>query len=132
VDIPIFDRNQGQVAIAKATRQQLFDEYVSRVAEARSQVGQILEELGLVRRQLRAVESELPELQRMNTAFATALANRNADMFAARDARGALVARLVERSELRQQLLELEVGLEIATGRTQIGRAHSGKHPSQP
>jgi outer membrane protein TolC len=122
VDIPIFDRNQGQIAIATATRQQMFDEYVSRIAEARSQVAQILEQLSWVHRQLSVIEATLPELQRMNKAFEVALASRNADLFAARDSRGALAARLVERSQLRQQLLELEVGLEIATGRALIDR----------
>jgi outer membrane protein TolC len=122
LDIPLFDRNQGQIAIATATRQQIFDEYVARVAEARSQVVQILEELSLVHRQLRANEMALPELERMNRAFDTAMASRNADVFAARDSRGALAAKRVERSQLRQQLLELEVGLEIATGRALIDR----------
>ncbi len=126
VDIPIFDRNQGQIAIAQATRQQLFDEYVSRVAEARSQVGQILEQLDLVRRQLRAVEKSLPESERMNQAFDKTLANRNADLFAARDAKGALAARRIERSQLRQQALELDVALEIATGRALLNRQATG------
>jgi len=122
VDIPIFDRNQGQIALAQATRRQLFDEYVARVAEARSQVGQILEQLDIVRRQFRSVEESLPELERMNRAFARALLNRNADLLAARDAKGALAARRIERSQLRQQALELGVALEIATGRPLLNR----------
>jgi outer membrane protein TolC len=122
VDIPIFDRNQGQIAIAQATRQQLFDEYVARVAEARSQVGQILEQLDVVRRQLHAVEASLPELERMTEAFDRALRTRNADLFAARDAEGALAARRIEHSQLRQQALELDVALEIATGRALLNR----------
>lgn len=126
VDIPIFDRNQGQIAIAQATRQQLFDEYVARVAEARSQVGQILEQLDVLRRQLRAVEESLPELERMNQAFDKAWSSRNADLFATRDAKGALAARLIERSQLRQQALELDVALEIATGRALLNRQVPG------
>jgi outer membrane protein TolC len=122
-DIPIFDRNQGQIAVAQATRQQLFDEYVSRVAEARSQVVQLLSQMGIARRELQASSQAIPELERMNAAFDKALASRNADIFAARDSHGALAAALVERSQLRQQLLELEVGLEIATGRALINRS---------
>jgi outer membrane protein TolC len=126
VDIPIFDRNQGQIAIAQATRQQLFDEYVARVAEARSQVGQILEQLDVVRRQLHAVEKSLPDLERMNQAFGQALRTRNADLFAARDAKGALAARRIELSQLHQQALELDVALEIATGRALLNRQATG------
>jgi outer membrane protein TolC len=122
VDLPVFDRNQGQIAIARATRQQLFDEYVARVAEARSQVGQILEQMDVVRRQLHAVEEYLPDLDRMNQAFNRALRSRNADLLAARDAQGALASRQIERSQLRQHALELEVALEIATGRALLNR----------
>ena len=35
VDLPIFDHNQGAIATAKATRQQLYDEYVDRLFTAR-------------------------------------------------------------------------------------------------
>lgn len=34
LDLPVFDRQQGKIAIAKATRQQLHDEYTARVDEA--------------------------------------------------------------------------------------------------
>jgi len=118
VDLPLFDRNQGQVAIAKASRQQLFDEYVARVAEARAEVGQILDELGLARAQLKTVRESLPELEKLVAGFEKALASRNADVAASRDARGALVARRIAECQLGQSVLELEVALEIATGRT--------------
>src|SRR5262249_53482589 len=36
IDIPIFDRNQATIATETATRQKLFDEYVSRVFAAQS------------------------------------------------------------------------------------------------
>src|SRR5207244_12095167 len=45
LELPIFDRRQGVVAAAKASRQQLFDEYYARVAEARADARQILENL---------------------------------------------------------------------------------------
>jgi outer membrane protein TolC len=125
-DIPLFDRNQGQIAIARATRQQLFDEYVSRVAEARSQVGQILGQLDVVRGQLRTVEESLPELDRMNQAFDRARRSHNADWVAARDAQGALAGRQIERSQLRQQAIELSVALEIATGRPPLNHRGAG------
>ena len=60
VDLPIFDRNQGPIAAGRATRQQLFDEYVARVAEARSQVGQALANLAIVKAQLETVECVAP------------------------------------------------------------------------
>src|SRR5215831_6844823 len=38
IDLPLFDRNQGVIAIESATRTKLFDEYVSRLFEARGEV----------------------------------------------------------------------------------------------
>ena len=125
VDLPLFDRNQGQVAIAKATRQQLFDEYVARVAEARSLVAQVLASLAIARAQLGAVEASLPEFSQLVSSSEIALRSRNADEFAYREARAALATRQIEQNLLQQQALELEVALEIATGRPSLNRNSS-------
>ena len=123
VDLPLFDRNQGQIAAGTATRQQLFDEYVARVAEARAEVHQILSTLALTRAQLRTLDAELPELEQLSAALDRAMQSRNADAQAWRDARGTLLARRAEQAKLRQDLLELGVALEIATGRPLLTRA---------
>ena len=123
VDLPLFDRNQGQIAIGKATRQQLFDEYVARVAEARSEVVQILSSLTNTRTQLKEVNASLPELEQWVGSFEKALETRNADIMAYRDARGALASRRMEQGKLQQDLLELSVALEIATGRPLLNRS---------
>ena len=117
VDLPLFDRNQGQIAAGKATRQQLFDEYVARVAEARADVLQILSGLAVARTQLRTLEAELPELEQIASALDRAMQTRNADAQAWRDAHSALLARRAEQAKMRQDVLELGVALELATGR---------------
>lgn len=116
-DVPLFDRNQGQIAAGTATRQQLFDEYVARVAEARAEVVQILANLSSVRTQLLTLERELPELESIAAALDRAMQSRNGDAQMWRDARGALLARRSEKARLRQDVLELGIALEIATGR---------------
>lgn len=117
VDLPLFDRNQGAIAAGKATRRQLFDEYVARVAEARAQVPLIFANLAAARTQLAAATASLPEWEQLVAAYEKALETRNADVTAYRDARGSLAARRLEQATLQQQVLELEVALEIATGR---------------
>lgn len=49
--LPIFNRNRGNVAIARATRRKLHDEYAVRLAQARAQVEQILQDQALLARQ---------------------------------------------------------------------------------
>lgn len=123
VDLPLFDRGQAGVAAATATRQQLFDEYVARVAEARAEVAQILADLAMVRTQLATVDVELPQWEAQAAALDRAMATRNADAQAVRDAHGALLAGRAAQAKLRQDLLELGVALELATGRPLLTRA---------
>jgi outer membrane protein TolC len=122
VDIPVFDRNQGQIAMARATRQQLFDEYIARVAEARSEVTQILADLDVTRAQLQAVNESLPQTEQLAASLTKEYQARNADVLAYRDARGTLATRRMEQIQLQQSLLELSVALEIATGRPLLNR----------
>jgi outer membrane protein TolC len=117
IDLPLFDRNQGQIAIAKATREQLFEEYAARVSEARAEVLTILSNLAVTRTQLKTIEAELPELEQLAAALDKAMQTRNTDVQTWREARGALLARRVELSKMQQDVLELGVALEIATGR---------------
>jgi outer membrane protein TolC len=123
VEIPLFDRRQGVIADATATRQQLFDEYYARVAEARAEVRQILANLAATRTQLEETARSLPELEQLASSYDKAFQNHNADVLTYRDAQAALATRRMEQSKLQQDLLELGVALEIATGRPLMNRA---------
>jgi outer membrane protein TolC len=122
IELPLFDRRQGVIAGAKATRQQLFDEYYARLAEARAQVQQILEDLTATRAQLEEATRSLPDLEQLAAAYDKAFQSHNADVLAYRDAQAALATRRMEESKLRQDVLELSVALEIATGRPLLDR----------
>ncbi len=117
VDLPLFDRGQGAIATARATRQQLFDDYVARVAEARVQVYQLLEQIAVTRAQFNGASESIADLQQLADGYEKIYANQDADVMAYRAARAALATRRIEQSKLKQDLLELSVGLEIATGR---------------
>jgi outer membrane protein TolC len=122
IELPLFDRRQGVIAGAKATRQQLFDEYYARVAEARAEVRQILENLAATRTQLEESTRSLPDLEQLAASYEKAYQSNNADVVTYRDARAALATRRMEQSKLQQDLLELSVALEIATGRPLLNR----------
>ena len=95
----------------------MFDEYAARVSEARAEVLTILSNLAVTRTQLKTVEAELPELEQLVAGLDKAMQSRNTDVQTWREARGALLARRVELSKMQQDVLELDVALEIATGR---------------
>ncbi|WP_375382567.1 TolC family protein [uncultured Sphingomonas sp.] len=79
--LPVFDRNQGNVAIARASRAQLAAEYAARLGTVVGEVGALLTETEQIRRQLAVVQRDLPAARiaaaRASTAFgASALDER--------------------------------------------------------
>ncbi len=117
VDLPFFDRQQGRIAFEEATRQQLFDDYAARVAQARIEVAQAWAGLESTREQLAATEAALPGLQRLVAAYETALRDGNADILTYYEARATLANRRLESLTLRRDAADLFVALEIASGR---------------
>ena len=117
VDLPFFDRNQGRIALEAATRQQLFDDYTARVAQARFEVAQALAGLESTRRQLAATEAAIPGLQKLVEAYEAAMQQGNADVMIYYDARASLANRRLELLNLQRDLANLFVALEIASGR---------------
>jgi outer membrane protein TolC len=59
MELPIFSRNQGNIAIETATRQQLHDEYAARLTAAVGQVRAMMAEIDLLSHQLTAVRRDL-------------------------------------------------------------------------
>jgi outer membrane protein TolC len=57
IDFPIFDRNQGNIAIETATRQKLLDEYGARVFEAHSDIATAVVDVQSLNRQIAAAEA---------------------------------------------------------------------------
>ena len=80
--VPLFDRNQGNVAIARATREQLRAEYAARLSTATGQIGALLSELMQLRSQLATVERDLPAARaaaaRASAAFGSAALDERA------------------------------------------------------
>jgi outer membrane protein TolC len=116
LELPIFDHNQGNIAIERATRQQLHDEYAARLAAARGQVRAMLSEIALLTGQIAAVRAELPGLQyaaaRAQAAFgAGAIDDRSyVDLVSAR------YAKEQDLVTIEQSLLEQQVALATLTG----------------
>jgi outer membrane protein, heavy metal efflux system len=117
IDLPLFDRNQGAIAIEKATRVKLFDEYVARLFEARGEVARILANMNSLQRQSEASEESISTLQDLVESYRVALLQGNADALTYYNARADLITRRMELIDLKRQLADMHVALEIATGR---------------
>jgi len=117
VDVPIFDRNQGNIAAERATRQRLRDEYNQRVFEARSDIAGAIADIHLLGRQIAAAEEALPLLEKLVVSAQTAVEQHNADVLSYYTARSNLLQKRIQLIKLQEQLLEAHTALEIASGR---------------
>jgi outer membrane protein TolC len=104
IGLPVFDRNQGNIAVARATREQLNREYAARIAAVTGEVGALLSERDQIALQLAAVRHDLDE--------ARAAADRAAQAFAAStlDERS-FVDLLSSRFSKEQEVMTLELAL---------------------
>ena len=116
LELPLFDRNQGNIAIERATRQQLHDEYAARLAASVGQVEAAASEIQQLRAQLARAERERASTARMARSAESALAQGGIDERSYVDLATTDIAKEVQIATLRQALLEQEVAIETNIG----------------
>ncbi|HEY2123612.1 MAG TPA: TolC family protein [Chthoniobacterales bacterium] len=117
IDLPIFDRNQGNIAIETATRQKLFDEYAARVFEAHSDVATAVADVQSLNRQIAAAEAALPVLQHLVDIAKQGSDQGTADILGYFQAKTNLSQKSLQIIKLKQQLVDSRIALELASGR---------------
>ncbi|MFL9869157.1 TolC family protein [Paraburkholderia fungorum] len=116
LSLPIFNRNQGNVAIEKATRQRLRDEYQSRLNQAYADVAHLRADSAILARQLQQTEAALPDAELAAQHAAVAYAQHNLALGAYTDAQSAALTKRVDVATLREALAEQRVGLQALLG----------------
>ncbi|MBB5457280.1 TolC family protein [Paraburkholderia sp. Cpub6] len=116
LSLPIFNRNQGNVAIEKATRQRLRDEYQTRLNQAYADVARLREDSAILARQLQQTEAALPGVERAAREAASAYAEHNLVLGAYTDAQSAALAKRIDVATLREALAEQRIGLQALLG----------------
>jgi outer membrane protein TolC len=116
ISLPIFDRNQGNIAIEQATREQLREEYQARLDVAYGETKRLISELRLAEDQYR---SSVESVRRLHDAVATAEPSFRAGNLDERtfvDLRTSLLAREIATAKLEQSILQQRVGLQTLIG----------------
>jgi outer membrane protein TolC len=116
-DIPLFDRNQGVIATEKANRQKLYDEYLSRLFDARADIAQALADIKSINLQIADAQAAIPNLQKLVDVYKDAVNHGNADVLSYYTAWDELSQKNLDLLKLQQQLAENRIALEIASGR---------------
>jgi cobalt-zinc-cadmium efflux system outer membrane protein len=116
VDLPVFSRNRGTIAVEKATRQKLFDEYVNRVFQARSDVEMLRSRIQFLNEQIAAAVQAQSELDKLVEEYRTALAAGRTDILTYYTAWNDMTENRMSLVTLKGQLARAIVDLESATG----------------
>jgi outer membrane protein TolC len=116
LSLPIFNRNQGNVAIERATRQRLRDEYQTRLNQAYADVAHLRADDTFLTRQLQQTQAALPDVDRAAQHAAAAFAEHNLTLGAYTDAQSASLTKRVDVATLRESIAEQRVGLQALLG----------------
>ena len=116
LSLPLFNRNRGHIAVEKATRRQLYDEFETRLTSALATISELLADQRLLVAQLARVEKILPPLDEA--------ANRAREAFQAGDIdeltyvtlEGSRINKRIEAIKLEQSALEQRIGLQALLG----------------
>ena len=116
MDLPIFDRNQGQIAIEEATRQKLHDEYSSRLAAAVTEIDASVAEDATLERQLARLRAELPGTTRIEQQAENAYRAGNMDGRSYIDFFTTQISKQEDLVALEQLLLESRIKIAALLG----------------
>ena len=127
IELPFFNQNQGRIAIERATRQQLFDEYTIRLFDAQSKIAAILSNLQYTRDRIQTIKVSIPALNQMLHSYEVAVESGNADILSYYRILDNLYNRKFELLKLKAQQAQLSIALEIATGKYLPNSNHTAK-----
>lgn len=113
---PLWNRNQGGVALAKATREQPRAEYAARVFATRADIAELVEGLVIAGRQRAEADAQIGPLVQIVASTRAAADRGDIASAAAEAARQSLADRRLALAVLDQSIAEQAVALDVAVG----------------
>jgi len=133
LNLPIFDGNRGAIAVQRATRAALHQDYQARVDAAYGQLDQLRSQGGLLRAQLARTRSRLPALQAMVHRAAKAYRARDIGALTYLNMQTTLLNKQLEVADLRQSLWKNRIALDtLLTWPQRQGPEQRGHGSSKP
>lgn len=126
LNLPFFNGNKGQIAVARATRKYLHAQYQARLDQATNKARTLAAQLRTVSATQKTLSDRLPELRHLaiNASHAFSAGNLNGASYIAIES--SLIARELEAIRLRQRRMEDEIALN-----TLLGHIPAGAHQTQ-
>jgi outer membrane protein TolC len=116
VSIPVFDRNQAQVALESATRERLGHEYEARVVATRASLDALARVGSVIARRLPEVTRSIAPLASIEAVEREAADRGDLDRLIYQTVRTSLLEQRLQEATLAQGLAETWVGISTACG----------------
>ncbi|NOY64368.1 MAG: TolC family protein [Nitrospirae bacterium] len=117
IDLPFFDHAQGRVAMQKATMKEVFDRYAARVFKARSDLMEIISDMGFIKKKLHTLQGLINSLKQQCQTYRELLKEGMTDRIHYYSVCSRVISEQMKETRLKQLLTDMEVGLEIVSGR---------------
>ena len=119
--LPLWNRNRGNIAIARATREQLKAEYEARLFQTRAEIEAAVFGIESARRQQADLAAQMPALRRYSEATQRAAERGDLSIATADAAAQAVRDRQLTLAQLDQQISEQSIALELLSGSLRQG-----------
>jgi outer membrane protein TolC len=119
LNLPLFDRNQGNIAIQRATRAQLLAEYQARLDQTSGDAWRIWTEMQQLNSAIQEITMRLPELETAAENAENAYMQGNLPALTAVTLENNVITRQAELSDLKQSLWSDSIALASVLG-TQV------------
>ena len=115
-DLPFFDRNQGVIASERATRQRLFDEYIARLFQARSDIARAAALIVSLNEIIAVQNAQVVTLRGVLDLNRQALQEGGISLGNFYVAAIELATKQADLNRYRQELMRAQIALELAAG----------------
>jgi cobalt-zinc-cadmium efflux system outer membrane protein len=116
LDLPLWNRNRGAIASAKADRTRLRAEFAARLHQTRSDIATLVSSLDRDERARETLAQQMPEIERVASAFEDASKRRDVTQQTAEAARSTALDKRIALLALEQSCAEERIALALAIG----------------
>ena len=124
ISLPLFDRNRGNIAIERATRLQLHDDYAARVLTTRNDIQRIDSDLATLDRQITQLSAHAHELDQARSAAERAWRAGMLDWPTWLAIRSNALTTDLDLLATRQERARQSIALEALLGNTDLATTH--------
>jgi cobalt-zinc-cadmium efflux system outer membrane protein len=118
LNLPLLSGNRGAIAVQRATRAQLRQEYQARLDQTRGQIDMLEKQDGLIDQQVRRIDANLPDLAGMVDKAEHAYDAGNIDALTYLNMQNTLINKQLERVDLEEALWDTHIALDTLLGWT--------------